>query len=335
MDRDKRDPKGYYALLGVLPSASTSEIKDAFRRKAMELHPDRNPSQEATRQFQLLNEAYAVLSEPSSRAQYDTIALSAEQATHDAKQTVDPVVCSCCGIVSAQPRYYIFYEVKSFIVQTTKSAVQGIFCSSCAEKKAIMASASTWFLGWWCFPWGPIYTVQAIYTNLIGGLRPPEINARLVAHQALFFGLQGKIGLARAVALDALALAKTITNPSERAKACAQAESLLELCENAGSNHLKNAWGIFRRPFFAQIGIGALIIGSIATWVNLQPTPTPPRGPKPYVSAQTAPPPAQKYVRPATAPNGSPWPLTSSYVKGYPIAMTEGRSEITIESPRL
>lgn len=54
----KKDPRGYYGILGVSASADSAEIKAAFRRKAMELHPDRNDSPLATAQFQLLNEAY-------------------------------------------------------------------------------------------------------------------------------------------------------------------------------------------------------------------------------------------------------------------------------------
>ena len=69
------DPKGYYAILEITPTASAAEIKAAYRRRAMELHPDRNESPEATNDFQLLTEAYNVLSDPSIRAQYDTISV--------------------------------------------------------------------------------------------------------------------------------------------------------------------------------------------------------------------------------------------------------------------
>ena len=52
-----KDPRGYYKILGLQPNADAAEIKAAFRRKAMELHPDRNDALNATKQFQLLNEA--------------------------------------------------------------------------------------------------------------------------------------------------------------------------------------------------------------------------------------------------------------------------------------
>lgn len=59
----------YYALLGVSPSASEEEIKRAYRRIAVELHPDRNPS--AEERFKAITAAYQVLSTPRTRRAYD------------------------------------------------------------------------------------------------------------------------------------------------------------------------------------------------------------------------------------------------------------------------
>lgn len=347
---NKKDPKGYYAILGVPPSADAAEIKAAFRRKAMELHPDRNQSPDATRQFQLLNEAYGILSDPASRAQYDTISI--ETSDHFSKQAQEeppePIVCSCCGKVSAQPRYAIFFEVKSFILQTTRSAVQGIFCSACAEKKALKATAITWVLGWWGFPWGIVYSIQAIFNNLMGGKQPANVNARLAAHQAWVFAVLGKTDLARAVALDALALAKKIKPDQaiarikkslgydvqdEGTELRKQIEKLLELLGEGGNGRLKDTWGLFRRPFYVQGAMAAAIVGLISFWINSQPPYTPPRGPKPYVaSQQPSAPPKPKYVRPATAPNGEAWPMQASYVKGYPQTHKNGYSKITVDN---
>src|SRR5579864_4240867 len=63
----------YYLILGVSHAATTDEIQTAFRQRAKKLHPDRNPDNEATAQFQRLSEAYAVLSDSASRAEYDTV----------------------------------------------------------------------------------------------------------------------------------------------------------------------------------------------------------------------------------------------------------------------
>lgn len=61
-----------YAILGVGRDASDAEIKKAFRQAAMQHHPDRNPGdKEAEERFKEVNAAYAVLSDPDKRAQYD------------------------------------------------------------------------------------------------------------------------------------------------------------------------------------------------------------------------------------------------------------------------
>ncbi len=65
----KRD---YYEILGVSKSSSADEIKKAYRKVAMQFHPDRNPGdKEAEEKFKEAAEAYEVLSDQDKRAQYD------------------------------------------------------------------------------------------------------------------------------------------------------------------------------------------------------------------------------------------------------------------------
>lgn len=62
----------YYELLGVGRDANESTLKKAFRKKAMEFHPDRNPDNpEAEKKFKEFGEAYDVLKDPEKRAAYD------------------------------------------------------------------------------------------------------------------------------------------------------------------------------------------------------------------------------------------------------------------------
>ena len=65
----KRD---YYEILGVGKGSSTDEIKKAYRKVAMQFHPDRNPGDKAAEEkFKEAAEAYEVLSDPDKKAQYD------------------------------------------------------------------------------------------------------------------------------------------------------------------------------------------------------------------------------------------------------------------------
>jgi molecular chaperone DnaJ len=61
----------YYDVLGVARGASADDIKKAFRRLAMQYHPDRNKEPGAETQFKQVNEAYEVLSDPEKRQMYD------------------------------------------------------------------------------------------------------------------------------------------------------------------------------------------------------------------------------------------------------------------------
>ena len=61
----------YYDILGVSRGVGEEDIRKAFRKKAMEFHPDRNKSPDAEDKFKEINEAYGILSDPEKRAAYD------------------------------------------------------------------------------------------------------------------------------------------------------------------------------------------------------------------------------------------------------------------------
>jgi curved DNA-binding protein CbpA len=63
--------KDYYAILGIASDATSEAVRTAYRKKALQLHPDRNTAPEATDQFRDIQEAYETLSDSSRRHAYD------------------------------------------------------------------------------------------------------------------------------------------------------------------------------------------------------------------------------------------------------------------------
>jgi len=63
----------YYSILGIAKTASAAEIKKAYRKLALKYHPDKTEGDKALEdKFKQISEAYAVLSDPEKRNQYDT-----------------------------------------------------------------------------------------------------------------------------------------------------------------------------------------------------------------------------------------------------------------------
>lgn len=68
--------KDLYNVLGISKSATGDEIKKAYRKLAVQFHPDKNKSKEAEEKFKEINQAYEVLSNPAKRQQYDQFGAS-------------------------------------------------------------------------------------------------------------------------------------------------------------------------------------------------------------------------------------------------------------------
>jgi len=293
------DPDGHYAALGVPPTATFDQVKNAYRRLAKETHPDTSGSSSAAR-FQSISAAYAIVSDPEARAKYDSAGYQAEaEGTREA--TIDPICCSRCGQVAAQPRYVVFWRVYSLLLATIRSPVQGVFCAQCARKEAFAASLVTMFTGWWGVPWGPIHTIAAILRNGLGG-RPSKVaQERMLWFNCLAFLSRGDLHLAHA-------LASRSCSASDLAIAH-KAQKLLHDLEATGyrpqQSRLRNPWRVRPMEFLKHLAMAAamplLITGLLVHYDSRTPSAARP------VSHRTAPPSG----RPPTAATDAAKPAES------------------------
>ena len=100
MPLDPSEAVTYYGVLGVHPEASQDEIKRAHKRAVMAWHPDRNKSTDATRQMQVIQEAYEILSHPRKKAMYDSAPFTPDIGI-DAQNWKSPLNC---GILVCEGR---------------------------------------------------------------------------------------------------------------------------------------------------------------------------------------------------------------------------------------
>lgn len=186
----------YYEILGVVPTASQAEIKAAYHAAVRKYHPDVNSAPNAQRLTEILNEAYAVLSDPEKRRSYDSGTDSDAPAEEEA---VWPLfACDRCGTVTPHLRYCAFYYVFSIVFYSQGTPKGGIFCDACRSNLAVTSSLFSMCLGWWGFPWGVIYTFRAIIGAIRGGVQPRAPNAQLLRHQAIAYSQRAMMDEARA-----------------------------------------------------------------------------------------------------------------------------------------
>lgn len=190
----------YYDILGVSPNATTEEIKTAYRSAVRKYHPDVNAAPNAQRLTEMLNDAYAVLSDANRRREYDNAIAGGSptvEAQEPANQVWDLYACDKCGRVDVHLRYALFFRVWSILIYSQMKGDGGVLCPECRSKLAISTVLFSVILGPWGFPWGIFYTIRALAASLRGGEMPRAENAQLLRHQGVAFLQRGLINEAR------------------------------------------------------------------------------------------------------------------------------------------
>jgi curved DNA-binding protein CbpA len=109
------DTPDHYATLGVPPTASSREIRSAYRQRSRELHPDRNAAADAHRRMAALNAAYAVLADPRQRETYDLHRPRTRQEPVAPRPPATPPTAGRGSLQPAQlPDWYSFLGVERF-----------------------------------------------------------------------------------------------------------------------------------------------------------------------------------------------------------------------------
>ena len=88
--------------------------------------------------------------------------------------------CERCGRLDSTLRSTTFVYTISLLLMTMRRGSGGVYCNSCRRKEGLKYTLVSALMGWWGFPWGPIYTLQSIGRNSSGGLQDPTLNAQLL-----------------------------------------------------------------------------------------------------------------------------------------------------------
>lgn len=243
-----RDTLGYYSVLGVESTSTQDTIKKAYRKKCLEVHPDVNRSINAQESFVQLQKAYWILGNAEERSKYDAqcvevpnVKSTTDNESTESESTLEPIRCSICNCISAQPRYVVFWETISFF-SSIRSPVQGVMCTKCAGDAAFQATRKSLIFGWWGI-WGLIFTPMSVIGNMSGGSKPAENNGRILLHQSWYFAQHGRLDLAYFLAKDAH---KYLTESSAKEifLLLSMCKSIMDTCKShAEGKELDHAWG--------------------------------------------------------------------------------------------
>lgn len=345
----ENDIDGHYTVLGVKTDATQSDIKKAYRRLSLEVHPDVNKDSNAHEMFVRLKTAYEILGNSQKRSEYDAQCIevpgsNANTSPNSKDDSLEPIRCSVCNCVTAQPRYVVFWETISFI-KTVRSPVQGIMCIKCAGKAGVDATRKSLVFGWWGI-WGLLLTPVSVITNLSGGERPSENNGRILLHQSWYFAQKNRPDIAYFLASDSLRYLKS-SSAVDKEELMGLCERIIDTCASfAKGKEMEKIWekGL---PMVAEqwkavgicLVIGSISIGAIGTYIETEQKKAVEGAPQYSYQNQEAPPrempsesaPAAEPVEPPPIPSVY-LPLNTGYLPNKEVKDNSGYSELTLKN---
>lgn len=254
------DPLGLYRALGVSPTATAEEIAAAFRKRSKETHPDTS-GRESAEEFVQVSAAYEVLGDPIRKERYDKSSWETYRREAQANEAprrsnkfgadsisklIEPVRCSKCGQITAQPRFLSFTYVICLVFYATIQDVDGVFCAKCGRLEAIYCSIITMVMGWWAIPSGPSITIRTILANGAAARQLKTGDERMLLQNATAFLVRGEAKLA-------YALSSIARNSADRGVS-READRLMRKIEVSGADYhsmvLVDPW---KRSFFDKL----------------------------------------------------------------------------------
>jgi molecular chaperone DnaJ len=102
----------HYNILGVASNASSREISSAYRRLALQYHPDRNKTPHANDMMLRINTSYSILSDPNKRREYDSSRIRAEIQYESYNSNTKTDVFNKSNIKTGEEKSKGFFETK-------------------------------------------------------------------------------------------------------------------------------------------------------------------------------------------------------------------------------
>ena len=189
--------KNYYEILGLTFNATYEEIRAAYRKLAFDLHPDRNPTAEAAAKFQEVMQAFTVLINSDSRAEYDAQTLSYVELTGGVNQagidlsSLYPDVSNVQATAAAEFAKHLKKHKRRKALLQTSFAILMIFLLASYGLKPVSVSPSTSTSEQTSESSTTSTGNSGSTTGSSGTVNKPGLNQRLIIVQ----GLQGPIGL--------------------------------------------------------------------------------------------------------------------------------------------